>query len=330
MADDNEPATKPGLAGLLASAGTIAQLAAAFVAVVYGCGFVIVTFSQARLGILEFSALRPKVIAAGLAFILLVCIPMVLAFQWFEVFGFKFKDIEGYHWEALTDRHRSALRFINVGGYAAIAIAVSIFISSLLFPLPRPDVLDNAGAAVWFLPGGLMIYGLSRTKPSRGVFLRFPRSFLVIRLGAIAAVYFGAWWIYHDAFWLCLWLLGVPAAFYSYKSRWPKWRAIRPDILLLVLAFGLLFYSSQIYPRMKPQFGGGLPPRIIVFLSEEGPLGSPNTRIEAKLIEETDAGYYLQPANAKDAYFLPRSAVAAIQFLPEDELAVSPFFRGVS
>jgi hypothetical protein len=98
---------------------------------------------------------------------------------------------------------------------------------------------------------------------------------------------------------------------------WHGWKRAELATVFAFVAVGLLLYSRQLYPYITPAMGGGLPTEVTLFLSEKGPLGVPNTRIEAKLLEEVEQGYYLQPTNGNIAYFVPRSAISAVQFARE-------------
>lgn len=65
----------------------LTRLGAVLFALSYGAGFVIVTLHHSQFGIAEFSLLRVRVLAAGVLFIALSLLPIIVAARVFGIFG---------------------------------------------------------------------------------------------------------------------------------------------------------------------------------------------------------------------------------------------------
>lgn len=281
--------------------------------------FVVVTFSQARLGIVEFTALRPKVISAGLAFIFFTVAPLVMAFQWFNLFGFSQRSVGGEpssRWEFPTEGHKRFLEPLRIAWYLA-----SVYFAVQFFTIAFPSAGQASHRGRWGETdrlASMVAIILISAGPFPRWFVRRPKT-MTAAIGVLAVLSFGLGASVGDpdSFWLAVWFVLVPFAFkmVSELKLAATWRTARVEVLFPLLVAVLLLYSAKIYPRLGPQFGGGLPQEIVIFLYEKGPLGGPNAKIEANLIDETNEGYYIQPVGAGTAYFIPRGQVAAVQFI---------------
>jgi len=78
---------------------------------------------------------------------------------------------------------------------------------------------------------------------------------------------------------------------------------------LFVLGGFAWFY----YPHIKASWGGGRPVSVVICLAKDAPV-SPGKQVQAILLDESDAGFYIVPAQEKKALFLPRNAVSLIYF----------------
>jgi hypothetical protein len=75
----------------------------------------------------------------------------------------------------------------------------------------------------------------------------------------------------------------------------------------------LAVFSSIYYPQIQTSWGGGAPISAIIYFTKDSPL-LPNRNVSAKILDETDAGFYLVGANDKRATFIPRSGIAMIYY----------------
>jgi hypothetical protein len=72
-------------------------------------------------------------------------------------------------------------------------------------------------------------------------------------------------------------------------------------------------FSTIYYPQIQTSWGGGAPISAIIYFTKDSPL-LPNRNVSAKILDETDAGFYLVGANDKRATFIPRSGIAMIYY----------------
>ena len=85
----------------------------------------------------------------------------------------------------------------------------------------------------------------------------------------------------------------------------------------------VILYAEKIYPRLKPEFGGGHPIHVVLYFADKsGPPPASNSQLEGKLIDETEQGYYVQPMTSSIVYFVSR-ARSLVQFARE----VQPLFE---
>ena len=98
-----------------------------------------------------------------------------------------------------------------------------------------------------------------------------------------------------------------------------RWAMTLPIVLLVLGGFARYYY-----PRIKSSWGGGSPISVVLFLSKDAPVGA-GKQLQATLLDESDAGYYIVPAHETKAIFLPRDAVSLVLFA--DKASDSPFLR---
>jgi hypothetical protein len=309
--DSGEP--KPSEHPLIKVVGWVTQFAAVAIALVYGAGFIIVTFYQARLGISDFNVLRPKIIMAGIAFWILLLLPLGIAFRWFDAFGFSSSRPVGEHrfWETPTQRHKTGLRVLRIGVFIVLASSFAPGFRLLLFASqaqPRSTFISVslfAGVVV------CLVWG-------KNAFAKSPLLFsgLVILL-CVAAFVAEATYGNLTIFFIACWFVLVPAlvGWFSFMLKGETWRSIEFETQLPIVLGVLLFYSAALYPRLRPQFGGGQPFNVVVFLAEQSPIGASGSQIAAQLIEQTAEGYYLRPTGSESVYFIPRSSVGTVRFV---------------
>ncbi len=303
------------------SVGSALRTASRFVALglasVYVAGFMVVTSYQASLGIIEFALVRPRIIAAGLGLAILAGVPLTATFRWFRLFGFQ--DIGGVTLFAGSAWRFAFDNFTNVHAGAASALAVvlytywmwmlSAFLVGIILPGTVATMIDWASVAV----GASLLSIRLIARP----FFRWPRLTVAV-LGTVAsAIYlFGAAYR-RDTFWLALWFLTVGFSFTTLRTQAEhhSWRTYPYELALLPLSLALFVYSEFIYPRLKPEFGGGRPAEVVLFLRSSGEVTNGlRQQLDAELIDETELGYYIRPRTSTSVYFLPRTEVSTIRF----------------
>jgi hypothetical protein len=74
-----------------------------------------------------------------------------------------------------------------------------------------------------------------------------------------------------------------------------------------------------VFGAIEPKFGGGAPHPVVVYLSQPVAWLSPGP-VEASLLDETDRGLYVLPAEKAKALFIPDRDISAIYFGGEADI----------
>jgi hypothetical protein len=88
----------------------------------------------------------------------------------------------------------------------------------------------------------------------------------------------------------------------------------------------VLVFAQYLYPHLKASWGGGTPVNVTLYFTKDSVL-NPNKAVQAQLIEESDAGFYIVGLKESNAIFIPRNSVAMIYF--SDKAAQSPMLQGI-
>jgi hypothetical protein len=75
----------------------------------------------------------------------------------------------------------------------------------------------------------------------------------------------------------------------------------------------LVLFSTAYYPQIQTSWGGGAPIPAIIYFAKDSPL-LPNRNVSARILDETDGGYYMIGGNDKKATFIPRSEVSMVYY----------------
>lgn len=87
-----------------------------------------------------------------------------------------------------------------------------------------------------------------------------------------------------------------------------RWR------ITIGLAFvSVLAFAGFYYPYIKPSWGGGAASPATIYFTKDSPI-LPGRNVSAKIIDETDGGFYIIGGDDKKATFIPRSAVAMLYY----------------
>jgi len=79
-----------------------------------------------------------------------------------------------------------------------------------------------------------------------------------------------------------------------------------PTLMLSILLFG-----SWYYPHIKSSWGGGAPVSVTLYFAKDSFI-MPSQSVTARLIDETDAGFYVVGKEDKYATFIPRNEIEAV------------------
>jgi hypothetical protein len=93
-----------------------------------------------------------------------------------------------------------------------------------------------------------------------------------------------------------------------------RFEAHGPEFVLAAVLASAGFFAKSIYPKIRPEFGGGLPSPAIIQFDGAPPFGMPD-RSSVLLLEESEDGYFvLRTKGATKAVFLPKKVVGGIYF----------------
>ena len=152
------------------------------------------------------------------------------------------------------------------------------------------------------------------------LFRRWPSWTACIHGFATVSTYIVAAVDHRDDFLLASWFV-VVALFFEFVRVFyassKSWRDLPYQTVLLVAVPVLLIYADFLYPRIKPEYGGGYPAHVMLYFQDAKQLPvQGKTRLQAQLIDETEQGYYVRPEASKVVYFVPREVVGVIEFIP--------------
>jgi hypothetical protein len=275
---------------------------------VYVSGFFVVSLHNASYGFAATNHLQlPRIVSAGIWFLAFAGIPIGLSASLRQEVQ---ELIEKKDWLRLES---------GVVAYYCVCVFLSAA-CRFLFEYPR-DSWDRWIFAVVLLVA-VVINLISRKIKSR-------------RAQWIAGVIYAAWLLYfvvdggydlvcgrfdfgHIVLWfLAIGLLAVSELQIS-KTRPQRWA----QTAFLVL-FVLGVFAKYYYPRIGASWGGGAPISIVLYTTPESAL-SPGQQLEAVLLDDSDAGFYIVPAEGRKAVFLPRKSVAMILFSGKNSQPISP------
>jgi hypothetical protein len=291
----------------------LAQLTGMLAVVTYGAGFLILSLHHASFGISQFNLLRPKIISAGVLFLVLSALAAIETTQAF-VFHLGIDKLpETDNISVPTRRH---VRWIYSLAFLLIALVLSaLLLRQFLGDSPPGDALYS--------------WALGAVLPSAAAFVAIPFILMRKRKGELAAcvvvvvlsVLWMAYCIYRtrDTTFSVLvgWFLLCSHDFYLVRGALKDIRQL-PHVnwvQAITLAMGtVVFFGVQVYPRIRSGFGGGSPSQATLQFVDRSPFDVTG-KARVWFIDETDFGFYvIRSKEAKKAIFLPRNTIAAIYF----------------
>lgn len=314
MTDGEQQPTQPKQDFLKSAtpwADTLSKSIAGIAIALYACGFLVISLYHANFGFVGTNPFRPRVLAAGAWFLFFTAVPVSIALRY---------------------RTESWLKIAN-NAYALwiASIALSSPLSYMIFDYSSDQDYQPPGKWGWALMilalAAIIVFNILKSKK------KGPQ-WLPTLLSVLAVLYFVSYpvrdlFIGHRfnsssvALWFFASFLTVKLEFEvrSGRNLWEDGEWSKP----LVLIFGLLlFFSREMYPRLKASWGGGTPANVTIYFSKDSLL-NPNKSVQAKLIEESDEGFYIVGSKESKAIFVPRSSVAMIYF--SDKPADSPMLQ---
>jgi hypothetical protein len=301
------------------SVDLITRSTAPLLLMVYGLGFVILGFHDARYGVVQFSPFRTRIVLVGLVFAALVGLTALaeptLIPGW--------DNLESVR--ADSDPKRRFFReTVLAAGFIFTATLMASLLSAFLFSSVHGQPPWKWWrwliwlAAYFLLLGGFdYINKIFVSKPRRAALLAVTA--YVIFLAAMTAIFpYPTPWV-QLAFFFALVRFEIASPrrsggtlkYLANPLSWPL-----PLVIIWI-------YISQIFILLPPRWGGGQPTPIVVYLNN--PVAwSPENPTQVLLLDETDQGIYVLLSPSGKAFFVPRSNVASVFFGTKDEAAKKP------
>ena len=279
-------------------ADSLSKSVAAIAIAVYACGFLIVSIHHANFGFIGTNPFRPRILAAGAWFLFFSAIPITAA-----------REFTNLTWTELARRLLAFWSFLyGLTGWFAF----------MLFDYGNSP---NAGSHIswWVIAGAVFAFGLVAWL---ALSAKIPPP-----LGALASVGFVVFLVQaevrrmlsdhaFDATSVNLWFFGVflislvglkalPRNHFAGGAEWS--RALGAIFALLLL------FAQYYYPNLKASWGGGAPVPVTLYLNKDSTV-KPNQTISARLVEESDEGFYIIGLKETRAIFIPRNTVALVYF----------------
>jgi hypothetical protein len=136
--------------------------------------------------------------------------------------------------------------------------------------------------------------------------------FVTLALAAMSVPRHGEFGVRQFALYLASVQLAIKIAINSNKHFDPwehsQWHLITAFMLLPLILFGI-----WVYPHMDAAFGGGEPTTAEMSILPTSGSGT-STTIPVKLVDESDAGFYVIEANDSRVQYIPRNLVTSVSF----------------
>ena len=293
----------------------IAKATASVLLFVYGVGFVILGFHDARYGVVQFSPFRERIVLVGLVFTGLVGLP-VLALNariayWSILKNVQRDEAEERYWQK---------EFVLMCGFIFSANIIGQLLGAFMFASVHAERVPLWRWGVWCVTIFILEWVFHYVDK---IFSSQPRKAGVIAIGAVIFYMAGLGVLFSSAPWAQLVFFFVLVGLQAGLLR--ATRDVRKhftSILSWINVFMLVWtYITQVFSILPPRWGGGQLTPVQLFLSNAVPW-SPANPIDAQMLDETDQGMYVLLSPTGKAFFVPRSNIASVYFGSRTDLPV--------
>lgn len=283
----------------------VAKASAIAFGLLYGIGFLVLSIHHASFGISEFGLFRPRIMATGFLFSALAMLPLIVAHRSYSLLQRKREISEG---------PEPFLKIIDrLGVFANSCIALTMG-TGMLFPLP-PNTFNHSMLILFYsLLVGLCASIFYSFTPLIGH--RFQKTSVLFSVLGLVADIVGLVWTKNASLQLVAGWFFVVGMIAVGISRWRQKTdfpfKIPWESAFMGMVATISLYTLVLYPRLKPEFGGGGTRPAVLYFSN-------SLSRHCFILDENDQGFYvLFDANSRHATFFPRSGVTAV-FFGEDE-----------
>ena len=288
---------------------------ALIVILIYAAGFLVVSLNYASFGFLELNPFKPRIVAAGIWFFVLLATAIMASIKLCPSdrdFPGKILDALWLYWIFYFAALTVGPKLFDFGeqklkmGRHEFSSDIIIFLLGVIIPLtclagrhwkaehPRAVVLLGMSVIAMIL--GWLVISLDKTfSPAE---LAFTLSFA----GYLSGFYF--------------------RALRQHSTNEIQWIYSITFLFSTVAGFG-----TSVYPNIKASWGGGSLVPVVVYLSKDSRV-LPNGQLTCFLLDESDGGIFVTKGKREHALFLPKDAVASIFY--SDKPLTSEYFQSSS
>lgn len=298
---------------------------------VYVCGFVVLSLFEAEYGIVDFSLIKVKAVAAGLLFAVFMAYPAIVSIRAFQLLGLKKPGSNLV--EVGSEANHPYFSIIKIcelfvlSEFSALALVFFFRTTPTVWLFNSPNYLAGghfsalAFSLVVCAFASLMLgLNLGMGKLLAKHFRTRPRSCAILVF--LNSVLWAIWTFQlsdHLFFSLVGWcyLVGLASITVAWLLGEGESLKARDWEIAAILSFSVLvpWFATGLYGRIKPAFGGGAPVEANLYLKENIPPFTTKS-LNVLIIEETEQGFYVLngTVGSKAATFVPRENVSTVQF----------------
>ena len=275
----------------------------------YVCGYLIVSIYESSFGFTELNPFKPKILAAGILFMFLTLVGVLVA-----TVGFKEREEETSEAQKFVNFSYSFL-FYYYGTY----IVASVIFAFLLAGTSKPVIPSG-----WVILSIAVLVGLTVFINLRWERQKRLKTVLGVTTGVASLASVAAWvvieWKHRgmlSAFPLHMWFFVTGILIFRFFKNAKKpgalteranWNQTAGTALALLFVF-----ARWVYPGISIAWGGGEKTPVVLYFTKDSSL-LPNQNLSVQLIEESENGFYFLMPESKSAVFIPRTFVSAVSF----------------
>lgn len=282
---------------------------------VYVCGFLVVSVHLASYGIVEFELLRPRVISAGVLFLIFLAVSASVASYVYDFFGSKGLK-EKRDFEAGTSVHGHILYNLSVKSILFWDLFTLEALTACFMAIPL-GIFEPHARIIWYYLSVAIIWSTLNAAFhiwfSKKPILCGGCAFFALTLGVAGLVVMKMWTELYLVAWFVI--SGRMSAYIVQEIRvLVEGRGVNLHKWFLGTLGVIVLFAVGVYPKVVPVIGGGSPVAIGLQFTDKSPLdGSLKPRVW--LIDETDKGFYvLRSKEDKKGIFLRRELVSAVYY----------------
>ena len=300
-------------ASVSSSIDLIARAAASALLVVYGLGFVILGFHDARYGVVQFSPFRTRIFLVGFVFAALVSLAAAA-----QHYGFVYIAPLNAVRADTDPARRKERETVLAGGFIFTACVMASVFNSFLFGSIRLPPPNRWHIIAWF---GFYALAWTAFVGINKIFAKRPTLSVFLSLLSGGVFFAGVANLPLSETWsaLAVFFALVGWETMAFKRSTDKLRHFSDFTNWIILLSVLWMYILGIFGNLHPRWGGGRPTPIQIFQNSATP-GLPASPMDALLLDETDQGLYVLLSPTGKAFFIPRTNIATIFFGTKEEL----------